>query len=172
MAVRAGPGNTQRVKPTVMIGRKKRLTLLRLQKQINASRTREVYRFQGLTNFDVNVGYFSLPNWLYGPAGSQVSIRQMPIHIYNLTSFPNVTTYSPAKYYQWTNTQPNADVIQGSLAGQEPAAFLTSTEWNTTEKSGVTLLNASNMFHHWSDIRFNFYGPRKRTTKFTVLFSV
>lgn len=148
------------------VGRKKPNTVVRLSKMVEAGMTKTIYRFQGLTNFDTNVGFFGIGN--YSITGS---IR-LPVHIYDLTSFPNNSTVGAppvAYYYNWTSTAATADIQRLNYDGQTPTGTL-SPGWNVENGLNTSFPNTRIMRHDWSDIRINFYGPRKRTTKFEVMF--
>lgn len=147
------------------VGYKKPNTLARLSKMMEVGMQKSIYRFQGLTNFDTNTGFFPISNWQF--TGGEV---RMPIHIYDLTSFPN-TSAAPVCYgYQWVSTAANSDVNRFNFEGQTPTGTLTPN-WNTENGVPITAFpNSRVMRHDWTDVRINFYGPRKRTTKYEVFF--
>lgn len=128
--------------------------------------SKTVYRFQNLTNFDTNVGGMKIPNW----AESSTGVVHLPIHVYDLTSVNNTGGTDPAYRYYWASTAASADCLRTTLAGQDPTGA-SSTFWNPENSQRASSFpNARIMRHDWSDIRINFYGPRKRTTRYDVFF--
>lgn len=152
------------------IGRSKKPTVRRLNRLIEVGMSTNVYRFQNITNFDTNVGALALPNWSF--TTGQI---QMPFHIYDLTSFNNnsIDVVNPGYYYQWASNLVTADIVRAVLPGQTATGGADATGvWQVEERAGSTtfLPNAKVMRHNWTDIRINFYGPRKRTTWFELIF--
>lgn len=123
-----------------------------------------VYRYQGLTNFDTNLGFFNLANVQF--TGGDV---QIPMHIYDLTSIPNTSTPGVCYAYSWANTTAAADLIRYNINGQTPSGTL-QPGWNTENGKDTGFRDSRVMRHDWTDVRINFYGPRKRTTRYEVLF--
>lgn len=150
------------------VGYKKRPTLSRLARMMEVGMHKQIFRYQAITNFDTNVGYHKIANYGYTttPAGGV----SLPVHVYDLASFNNVGDHSPAIRFDWNGTSAAADLIRTALPGQSAVgAAVTSGAWQLENGEG-TLTNSRIMRHDWSDIRINFYGPRKRTTKYEVLF--
>lgn len=164
----AGTGNElTRVKRTV--GRYPQLTNNRLMKLMRAGMTDVILRAQGLTNFDTNVGYYPLAN-----RQETEGLNIVPIHVWDLTTFPNNTTSVQAGYaYGWNNLTAGATLVRPSLSVQTPAGAKENSGFYQVEKSsgdmkqGV-LSQASKIMHDWSDIRLNLYGARKRGTTFYI----
>lgn len=151
------------------VGRKKKLSLPTVNKMMRVGLNNMVFRYQNISNFDTNVGALTISNWQQ--TGGQVI---MPVHIYDITSFPNVGNYVPGKYYYWSDLTSNANCVRGDQPGQSPTGVPDGGAWNIEHKGGVnpttTYPNASRMVHNWTDVRLNLYGARKRTTKFEVIF--
>lgn len=162
-------GGNDYSKNSQRVGRNKKPTVYRLNKLLQASMNKQVYRFQNITNFDTNVGAFALANWEY--TTGQV---QMPFHVYDLTSFNNVETYAPGKYYQWESILGNSPIVRAALPGQSPDGSNTGGAWQIETKGGTnpttSYPNSKNFIHDWSDIRVLLYGARKRTTRFDIMF--
>lgn len=163
-------GGNDYSKQSATVGYKKKPTVYRLNKLLQAGMNTQVYRFQNITNFDTTTGAFPLCNWQF--TTNQV---MMPFHVYDLTSFNNNTFYSPGKSYFWSSLADTADVTRFPLPGQSPDGTADAQgHWHIEEKGGYNPLNttpnASKFVHNWSDIRLLLYGARKRTTRFDVMF--
>lgn len=162
----AAPGNDWSISKR-SIGKYKKPTISRLNKMLEVGMTKTIYRFQGLTNFDTNTGYFPIPNWSYSPGG-QVNI---PVHVYDLTCVNNVSAADPAARFTWVSTAANSDLGRAALTGQDPTGAL-STTWHSenSNRAVASFPNSRIMRYDWTDVRINFYGPRKRTTRYDVFF--
>jgi len=152
------------------VGRRKKLTVPRLNKLLQAGMSTQVYRFQNITNFDTNVGAFALGNWSFAD-GAILS----PYHVYDLTSFNNRSTYAPGRYMGWLNATAASPIVRYTLPGQTPTgANDTSGVWQIEQKGGLnpttSFPNATKFIHNWTDVRILFYGARVRTTRFDVMF--
>lgn len=164
----SGTGNElTKVKRTV--GRYPRLNNNRLFKLMKAGMTDVILRAQGLTNFDTNVGYYPLAN-----RQENEGLNIIPMHVWDLTTFPNNTTSVQAGYaYGWNNLTAAATLVRPSLSVQTPAgAKENSGFWQIEKSSGDVkqgvLPQASKIMHDWADIRINLYGARKRGTTFYI----
>jgi len=155
------------------VGQVKKPTVQRLNRLIRAGMNQTIWRFQGITNYDTNSGGYRLSN----VSMSHDSSIMTPVHIYDLTCFqnsPSANNVAPGRAFGWTSALGTADVKRIVLPNQiESGGVNTNGIWRReaagqTTTSGIP--NARVMLHDWSDIRINFYGPRKRTTKFEVVF--
>lgn len=160
-----GGGNDWTVS-TRRVGYRKKPTLSRLARMMEVGMHKQIFRFQGLTRFDTNVGFYKLWNALETSTNSV----NLPVHIYDLTSFNNIGNYSPARRFGWTSQATTADCGTANLPCQNAAGATDVAGPWILENGEGTVTNSRIMRHDWSDIRFNFYGPRKRTTKFEVMF--
>lgn len=153
------------------IGYRKKPTVARLAKMVNAGMNKQIWRWQNITNFDTNVGGITIANYQFTNG-----IVESPVHVYDITSFNNVSNFSPSVKLGWASTAGTADVVRAQLPCQNADGTIdTSGVWKAenlgglaTSASGFT--NARTMRHDWTDIRLNFYGPRKRTTRYDVMF--
>jgi len=157
------------------VGRKKKPTVVRLQRLMKSAMNNQVFRFQNISNYDTNVGALSLMQYF----NSTTSGSGVPLHIYDLTTFPNTSsTVAPGRSYQWTTAAATADITRIAIPGQNPDGSADADGyWHVTNRAGQqvgspseTLPNASVMQHNWTSVGLNLYGPRKRTTKFVVTF--
>jgi len=150
------------------IGRYPALTNNRLFKLMKAGMNDVTLRYQGITNFDTNVGFHALCN-RQDAAGNVIN----PVHIYDLTRFPNTTTSTSTAGYSfyWTSLLAGAALTKIALRGQEPSgSTIANGEWQF-EKVGSGDFRApyaNTLLHDWVDIRLNLYGARKRGTTFYV----
>lgn len=130
--------------------------------------TNEIYRFQNLSNYDTDVGGIIIRNSRNTTTGEVTS----PIHIYDISAFNNESTQTCGYRLGWASTATNAVYNRTALDGQNSdGSSLSAATWMTEKNSTQTPFPAArNALHNWSDIRFNFYGPRKRTTYFEVMF--
>lgn len=129
----------------------------------------EIYRFQNITNFDTDLGGLSIRNYRNGLTGE----IQTPIHVYDISAFPNDSQQQSGYQFGWADTSAGAAMTRTALLGQNNAGSLTGSGNYFSEKNATSTFPAvQNAYHNWTDIRFNFYGPRKRTTYFEVMFIV
>lgn len=129
----------------------------------------EIYRFQNITNYDTNVGGLTLRNSRNTTTGAVTT----PIHIYDISAFNNESTQTCGYQMGWASTAAGAAFTRTALTGQDQTGTPFSAYWVTEKNATDTPFPAvQNAMHNWTDIRFNFYGPRKRTTYFDVMFIV
>lgn len=152
------------------VGYKKKLTLSRVQRMLRIGMNYQVYRFQNITNYDTNLGGLNIVNW-QSSTGEVIS----PVHVYDLTSFPNVSNKTAGYYMGWASTAAGANATRQILPGQTSNGTIDGNGyWNLETKGGVnpttTFPNATKFVHNWTDVRVNFYGPRKRSTFYEILF--
>lgn len=92
------------------VGRYPKLKPTRLLKLMKAGMTDVVLRSQGISNFDTNVGWYSLANRGYTDGIGDVII---PMHVWDLTKFPNISSTAPAGYaYGWDTTSAAASLTR------------------------------------------------------------
>lgn len=129
--------------------------------------TNNVFRYQNLSNYDTNVGALTIRNSRNTTTGLVTS----PIHIYDISAFNNTSNHTCGYQLGWASTLAGADFSRTALIGQDQTGATFSAFWgNEDNVQNSPYPNAKNALHNWSDIRFNFYGPRKRTTFFEVMF--
>lgn len=126
-------------------------------------------RFQGLTQYDTNTGYYPLV-YHYNSVTARAAL---PIHIYNLSALNNTSASvnSPNGGYElgWAGLNTTSALSRRALVSQNPNGSATSALFYSEHTISGTS-NVSSCWHDWCSVKFNFYGPRKRTTKFTVMF--
>lgn len=129
------------------------------------------YRIQGLSQYDTTSGFYPIAN-RRETVGANWLI--LPAHVWDLTCSINwngTTTMFPsvghALCYDGVTAAANATSI-----------VLNSQNFDGTKRTGICDLLAENVsgglddqpkrkcFHHWSHIKMNLYGVRKRATRF------
>lgn len=151
---------------------RKKLGNNKLSKHLYNLQSARIERYQGLTNYDVNGGYFRLSN-CKGPGDDARRFR--PIHIYDLTSFKQYiggALQSPevGRHLAWTSEGAGANVTHDNLVGQAPAnnGGDGSNTWQLESNNDVTNTYHTSVFMNWIEARFNLYGVRKRDTRFKI----
>lgn len=127
-------------------------------------------RVQGLSQYDTSVGYYPIANRLYTPNGSHI----LPLHVWDITSTPNYQgstgiIYPNAGFYMGTlSTLANADVFNTPLLSQNAdGTNNAASPWVLENTSGgYDDMPKRKSFHHWTHIKANLYGVRKRSTRF------
>ena len=151
------------------VGRYPALKPNRLLKLMQAGMTSNILRAQGITNFDTNVGFYPLAN-----RQDQSGFVNMPINIWDLTSYLNTGPAIAGHGYYWNGQTGAADVVSYSLRTQVPDGSSNPAGFYYAESAGGfnetlgSYANATKACHEWSDIRLNLYGARKRGTTFYV----
>jgi len=129
--------------------------------------TNEVYRFQNLTRYDTDVGAIALRQGY----NSSLNAVYSPVHVYDITSFNNETSVVAGYQLGWNDVASTADMIKIPIPCQTTAGTGTSSFWQQENNAAATPYPAAmKALHNWTSIGFNFYGPRKRTTWFEVMF--
>lgn len=129
----------------------------------------EIYRFQNITNFDTDLGALSLRNYEDPVSGT----IETPIHVYDISAFSNENNQIAGYQFGWASASSGASMTRNALPGQFANGGINNTGVYHSEKTGTYVYpSVQNALHNWTDIRFNFYGPRKRTTYFEVMFVV
>lgn len=141
----------------------------RLSKHLYNLQNPVIDRFQGLTNYDVDGGYFRLSQCNHDGA------RYRPIHIYDLTSIRNetggvISIPEVARHLGWTDVGTSANVIHRDLIAQSNNGDqgTGANKWFPESTDFMHDGASSSYYLNWIDARFNFYGCRKRDTKFQV----
>lgn len=162
----AGNNDLSRMRAT--IGRYPKLRPTRLLKLINVGMTSRLERFQGITNFDTNTGYFTIANRLDTTTG----VVTQPLHVYNLTIFKNSAASTPTfgTAYGWTSTTGSADPVRQTLLGQSNDGIGTTSTLQSEKATLTSGAQAHHVYHDWSHIKLNLYGARSRPTWFKVSF--
>lgn len=142
-----------------------RLKKYNLTRRVNNQSSSIIYRFQGLTNFDVNGGFFAVRN-ADGPSG-QVEV---PLHFYDLTVVNDgVSPANMAWYMLWNSTAATAQPIRGTLPVQNSTGTVVGPGiWIPEEENRVNLPQGKSFLHKWTEIKMNLYGARVRPTKFIL----
>lgn len=126
-------------------------------------------RFQGLTNFDTNSGYCRISQFNIGATAQ----RWIPVHAFDLTSFPNNGTLPPVGYrFYWNDASTTSNITANNIIGQTSsgAGSTGAAGWQITQLNGASGPAGAEprAFLKWVNLRFNFYGARNRTTTFKV----
>lgn len=129
------------------------------------------FRAQGLTQYDTTCGFYPIANRLE-PSGNVI----LPVHVWDLTCCQNyngaITVTPDVGHFLWfSSTAANANAWCGPLKGQDADGNTIGScsllKENTTGNMTTTFPNRK-AFHHWSHVKMNLYGCRKRATKFKV----
>lgn len=142
----------------------KLLTLAKksIRKDISNLLKSRLERWQGITNFDTDGGYFKLRN--YQDVSNNVF---MPINIFDL-SCKQATGVGYQPY--WIGTASTADIGMQSMTPQNTSgAAGTNQFYNEVEDDAAVIPNDECLLD-WVNIRLNLYGARKRTTIFKIAF--
>lgn len=135
------------------------------------------FRVQGITQYDTNTGFYGIRQ-LINASGFQM----MPLHVWDLTAHPNDVsgTYTEPNvgYYCYkTATTAGADVVFAPIPEGSQNAAGVATSSNTAlvaeniSDASFASAKANSLrkaFHHWSHIKMNLYGVRKRATRYVV----
>jgi len=144
----------------------------RMLKLVQAGMNTVTYRAQGLTNFDTSVGFYALAN---RQSLDAVPLVNTPIHIWDLTILPNVSSEVIAgRGYYWSSDSSAANIDTYSLPTQLPSGASSGSYYHAESASGLAEtsnnINANKAMHQWSNIKLLLYGPRKRGTTFYIDF--
>eukprot|EP00955_Chlamydomonas_euryale_P053167 355390-Chlamydomonas_euryale.AAC.5 len=126
-----------------------------------------IFRAQGLTQYDTNVGFYQLRQSV-----TAAGVIYSPVHVWDLTSIPNRGNDEAAGFsYGWNSALSTSDMFKEALSTQDSTGTTTGgSKWYNENGISLTALNVENAFHEWTSVNINFYGPRKRTTWFEVIF--
>jgi len=159
------------------IGRTPKLRPKRLLKLINVGMNSRIEKFQGITNFDTNTGYFTIANREDTTSG----IITQPLHVYNLTVFRNTPLAAApvlANAYGWSGPLGTATVVRNQLLGMNFSGTGTTGDWATEELAGPYRIGVGasewpgcrKLLHEWTQVKMNLYGARARPTWFKISF--
>lgn len=132
------------------------------------------FRVQGITQYDTTTGWFPL-RLIKNAANEQ----ELPLHVWDLTAHPN--------YEANTYTSPHVGFVAKKATTAATAAvsfdpvYVGTQNANGVVTTNNTMLRIENSFdengqpaslrksfHHWSHIKLNLYGVRKRATRYVV----
>lgn len=139
---------------------------------INAILEPQWFRCQGLSQYDTSTGFYPIANRL-DPSGAVI----LPCHVWDLTAcqnyngaITNIPNVGHVMYYDTALATANAGTF--SLSGQDEGGNLNVTNCPLLKEnvSGNTIASfpTRKAFHHYSHIKMNLYGVRKRATRFKV----
>lgn len=133
------------------------------------------YRVQGLSQYDTSVGFYPLANRLDSTNGRHLC----PCHVWDITSTINIggggtgtQNVDCGAALGFTGISANSASQVFNLCSQNADGTYRSypnTQWiseNTT--GGYDDLAKRKSIHHWTHVKMNLYGVRKRATKFVV----
>lgn len=166
----AGGNDFTSSKRTVNASGKKRVPKMSSPKMmyqmLQTTMPKSIFRFNNLSNYDTNVGAIYLGNHRNTLSGEVT----LPLHIYDLTSFPNQAVGAPVagQSFRWASVAAGAACFRAPITGTS-AGTGTTQGWED-ELQITTSPVVQQAFHQWTDVRFNFFGARKRTTWFEVMF--
>lgn len=158
------------------VGRYPALKPNRLLKLMQAGMTSNIYRAQGITNFDTNTGFYQLANRQDLQASPFVN---MPINIWDLSTFPNVSNTVGAGYgYYWAGSTAAANITQYPLLTQGPDGisgagiheYFSESSAGVNESIAGVRSHANKACHEWTNVKLNLYSARKRGTTFYIDF--
>ena len=132
------------------------------------------FRVSGLTQYDTTNGFYPLR--LLKQADGQ---QELPLHVWDLTAHPN--------YVNNAYLSPDVGFVATKFTTADTAEvrmlpiFVGSQNANGVTTQSNTVLRQENVFspsgqpascrksfHHWSHIKLNLYGVRKRATRYVV----
>lgn len=141
-------------------------------KFINAIMEPQWFRAQGLSQFDTTTGFYPIANRLE-PNGAIV----LPMHIWDLSAVQNYNgaiTLTPnvGHFCGFTGTGADSNTFCVSLKGQDENGNLQSGSCplykENTSGNTVSTFPIRKAFHHYTHVKMNLYGCRKRATRFKV----
>lgn len=152
------------------VGRYPQLRPSRLLELVQAGMNSTVWRAQGLTNADTNVGFYPLAN---RQSLDLVPLVNLPVHVWDLSIFPNVNPEVQAgSGYYWTSDAAAANLTSFSLQTQTPSGATSGPYYHAESAAGFaesgTAPNATKACHEWSSVKLLLYGARKRGTRFYI----
>lgn len=133
-----------------------------------ASMEPQWYTVKGLSQYDTSVGFHAIAN----RKCSGDSNIELPMHIWDLTAMNQQSTNPDVGYKAYyTNETATAAAGVTSLwsndaTGSGLRTFTSLIPENVS--GGYDQLPKRKMLHHWSHIKLNLYGCRKRATRFVV----
>jgi len=159
------------------IGRTPKLRPKRLLKLINVGMNSRIEKFQGITNFDTNTGYFTIAN----REDTTTGVITQPLHVYNLSIFkntPNAPRPVLANAYGWSGSTGAGTVVRNQLLGMNFSGTATNSDWASEEFAGPSetlgviseFPTCRKLLHDWTQVKMNLYGARTRPTWFKISF--
>lgn len=170
----AATGN-ELVRTKTAWGRYPKDTRKRRRRLLTLTTSQQVLRFQGVTNFDTNVGAFVLGNREVTSASPDSAWLSIPLHIYNLSEFAYkgtdgvVVPPRACKAFYWNGLSATQYPYHHYLTGQGPNGD-TGTNTFTCTRKPISTLMPPRIMHDWLNIKLNLYGARKRGTTFYIEF--
>lgn len=161
-----------------VVGRYPALKPNRLLQLIKCGMTERLDRFQGITNFDTNCGYFTIANREDSTNGTITT----PLHSYNLTNFANTNTSGTpvlGQAYGWDGPTGTANIVEYTLQGMDSTGSGGVTGWTAVNSRGPStvatatqtpLPNADKIMHEYTSVNMNLYGMRFRPCWFNIDF--
>jgi len=130
--------------------------------------------FRGITNFDVNSGFYGLANKGAGVGGLGY---EPPVHVWCLVGTPQKSNNGagglPGRKFNYQDASANKTVTVNILPGQDGTGAIATQQWIIT-KTNVGGANPTSpidcpkyMIGNIS-VHLNLYGARKRDTKFYI----
>lgn len=138
-----------------------------LNKIVNCIADKRIERFQGITNFDTNTGY-----WFLGNNKEANGVVNMPLAIFNLGCLnqPTLGVFPSVMVgHGWTSELQTAAATVSSAQGQQPDGTALSAYWQIEHNDKFSSTHDSAIID-WVSVKLNLYGARDRTTRFTVTF--
>lgn len=140
-----------------------------LKKVLSCISDKRVERFQGLSNFDTNVGYTFIDNYVNSVDNQEV---ESPMLIFNLGQIYQPTLGEECRVctkHVWQDSTPLAQSFGSVITGQTADGTSVSPNWQIEHNDKFSSSHDS-IILNWISVRLNLYGARNRTTRFTVTF--
>lgn len=168
-------GTAQVSSLTRKYGRRPRNSVMQLSKLVNDAVQPNVYRWQGLTDFDAAQGYFKLDRLVTGAPPTAASIENMPLWLFELTGVPqnagqisNTVGYRLQYTFQGAGVQPLITFATVNPLNQTGvAAGNGSWQYENTAQVASTGPGRKDIFS-WLDAKLICVGATQVPTKFTI----
>lgn len=152
--------------------RSKRTTRLQkksIRKKLYGTTQTIIDRFQGLTNFDTNSGFYAL---CYRKCASETEFPQvmLPIHLWDVTQWGQQQGMPCGCSLGWAQrSNDDSNILRLQHYGQNPGNDQVGTDnfW-VTKGQNIYGTVPPHACLDWLDIRLNLYGARVRDTLFRV----
>lgn len=155
----AGPGNElvrryNRVnRPWISV---RRLALGAYQPRID--------HFQGISNFDTNSGY----EYFVNKGGLINDPILLPMKWLEITNWGNRSAATAFHSLGWSAADSAANVTSDVIQGQQQGGVATQPTWEVIQGPLNGVVDANKAYIKYLKCEFNFYGARKRFTRFQV----
>lgn len=157
-------------------GRAPRATAPRAMKLLNMALAHEIQRYQGVTNFDTNAGFFPLCQ--RGSIFTNGEYVKIPMNGVDLTSFTLNGAFPAHAHaaFHWNGLLGSSHFNRVSLQGQNASCDTGVTEWlkersyNMSVEGNQSSYYTDAVQHEWTQMKLNLYGARHRTTTFYIDF--